>query len=68
MPDIWRIASQLDMTARLQGFNVDLLYPKVDIDWIKKLHVVANKQVHLTNLALLTISELPAASLDDFEE
>ena len=67
MPDIWRIASQLDMTARLQGFNVDLLYPKADIDWIKRLHVVANKRVHLTNLALLTISELPAASLDNCE-
>lgn len=68
MPDVWRIASQLDMTARVQGFNVDLLYPKADIDWIKRLHVVANKRVHLTNLALLTISELPAGSLDDCEE
>ena len=54
--------------TRLQGFNRDLLYPKEDIDWIKKLHVVANKRVHLTNLALLTISELPAASLDDCEK
>ena len=68
MPDVWRIASQLEMQARLQGFNVDLLYPKADIDWIKRLHVVANKRVHLTNLALLTISELPAGSLDDCEE
>ena len=68
MPDVWRIASQLEMQARLQGFNMDLLYPKADIDWIKRLHVVANKRVHLTNLALLTISELPAGSLDDCEE
>ena len=68
MPDVWRIASQLDMQARLQGFNVDLLYPKEDIVLIKKLHVVANKRVHLTNLALLIISELPAGSLDDCEE
>ena len=67
MPDVWRIASQLEIQARLQGFNVDLLYPKADIDWINRLHVVANKRVHLTNLALLTISELPAASLDDCE-
>ena len=68
MPDVWRIASQLEMQARLQDFNRDHLYPKADIEWIKKLHVVANKRVHLTNLALLTISELPAGSLDDCKE